>query len=133
MADPRMKIPNVDHPIAIEPNPARIVVRVAGHVVADTRNALTLREANRPPVLYMPRGDIDRTVLTRTATTSFCPYKGDASYYTITVGDDVRADAAWAYETPFRAVDAIVDHIAFYPDRVDVIEAWDDAEAGHDR
>jgi uncharacterized protein (DUF427 family) len=117
-----VKIPGLDHPITIEPNPGRVVVKVAGHVVADTRAALTLREAHYPAVRYIPRRDVDMSLLAQSDSTTYCPYKGDASYFSIPLGGERAADAVWSYEAPFAAVAAIKDHVAFYPDRVDAIE-----------
>ena len=121
MADRLIKIPNPDHPISIEANPARIVVKIGGKIVADTSAALTLREASYPPVQYIPRRDVDMTALTRSEHSSYCPYKGDAAYYSIPVGGDRSVNAVWTYETPFEAVAQIRDYVAFYPDRVDEI------------
>lgn len=116
------KIPGPEHPITIESNAHRIVVAVAGRVVADTRAALTLREASYPPVQYIPRKDVDTTLLERTDHATYCPYKGDCAYYSIPLGGERSLNAVWTYETPFAAVAAIKDHVAFYPDRVDAIE-----------
>jgi uncharacterized protein (DUF427 family) len=115
------KVPGPDHPITIEPNVHRVVVKVAGHVVADTRDALTLREAKYPAVQYIPRKDVDVTLLERSTHATYCPYKGDASYYSIPVGGDRSLNAVWTYETPFEAMAQIKDYVAFYPDRVDEI------------
>jgi uncharacterized protein (DUF427 family) len=120
--DKPVRIPGPDHPISIEPNPRRIVVTVAGRVVADTHDALTLREADYPPVHYIPRKDIDMSLLGRTDHATYCPYKGDCSYFSIPLGGARAANAAWTYEHPYDAVAAIRDHIAFYPNRVDAIE-----------
>jgi uncharacterized protein (DUF427 family) len=117
-----IKLPGPDHPITIEPNPARVVVSVAGRVIADTRSALTLREASYPAVQYVPRTDVDLSLLGRTSHATYCPYKGDAAYYSIPVGGERSVDAVWTYEAPYDAVAAIRDHLAFYPDRVDAIE-----------
>jgi uncharacterized protein (DUF427 family) len=117
-----IKSPSSDHPIAVAPNSARVVVSVAGRVVADTRNALTLREAAYPAVLYIPRNDVDMSLLQRTDHGTYCPYKGDCAYYSIPIGGQRSANAVWTYEAPFAAVAAIKDHLAFYPDRVDAIE-----------
>jgi uncharacterized protein (DUF427 family) len=117
-----LKIPGLDHPITIEPNSDRVVVKVAGYVVADTRAALTLREAHYPAVQYIPRRDVDMSLLAQSDSTTYCPYKGDASYFSIPLGGERAADAVWSYEAPFAAVAAIKDHVAFYPDRVDAIE-----------
>ena len=121
MSEKPRKIPGPDHPITVTPNPGRVVVQVAGKVVADSRNALTLREASYPPVQYIPRKDVDMAALQRTDHASYCPYKGDASYYSIPSGGGRTVNAVWTYETPYDAVAAIKDHVAFYPDRVDSI------------
>jgi uncharacterized protein (DUF427 family) len=121
MADRLIKIPNPDHPISIEANPSRVVVKVGGEIVADTHDALTLREASYPPVQYIPRRDVDMAALTRSEHTTYCPYKGDASYYSIPAGGDRSRNAVWSYENPFEAMAQIKDYIAFYPDRVDEI------------
>jgi uncharacterized protein (DUF427 family) len=121
MADKPMKIPGPDHPISIEVNPSRVVVRVGGKIIADTRDALTLCEASYPPVQYIPRRDVDMAALTRSEHTSYCPYKGDASYYSISTGGDRSLNAVWTYETPFEAMTQIKEYVAFYPDRVDEI------------
>ncbi|WP_233888597.1 DUF427 domain-containing protein [Paraburkholderia flagellata] len=120
-----VKIPDPDHPITVEPARTRVVVKAGGRVVADTRRALTLREASYPAVFYIPREDADMSLLSRTEHTSWCPYKGEASYYSITPGGARAVNAIWTYETPHEAVSAIKDHLAFYPDRVDAIETSD--------
>lgn len=114
--------PGPDHPITIEPTPGRVVVSVAGRVIADTGNALTLREASYPAVQYIPRDDVDMSLLERTDHASYCPYKGDSAYYSIPIGGARSANAVWSYEAPYPAVAAIRGHLAFYPDRVDAIE-----------
>jgi uncharacterized protein (DUF427 family) len=120
-AERQMKVPGPDHPIAIEANPSRIVVTVAGKTIADTRNALTLREASYPAVQYIPRQDVDMAALTRSEHKSYCPYKGEASYYSIPSGGDRSINAVWSYEAPFEAMEQIREYVAFYPDRVDQI------------
>ena len=117
-----IKNPGPDHPISIEPNPSRVVVTVGGKVIADTCDALTLREASYPPVQYIPRRHVDMAALTRSDHTTYCPYKGDASYYSIPAGGGRSVNAVWTYEAPFEAMARIKDHVAFYPDRVDAIE-----------
>ena len=117
-----IKIPGPDHPITIERNPARIVVSVAGRIVADTREALTLREATYPAVQYIPRKDVDMGLLERTDRATYCPYKGDCSYFSIPVGGNRSINAVWSYEAPYAAVTPIKDYLAFYPERVDAIE-----------
>lgn len=122
MTDKPIKIPGLDHPITITPNTARIVVTVGGRTVADTRGALTLREAAYPPVQYLPRDDVDMTLLERTAHATHCPYKGDCAYYSIPAGGERAVNAVWTYESPYAAVAQIAGYLAFYPDRVDSIE-----------
>jgi uncharacterized protein (DUF427 family) len=121
MSEKPRKIPGPDHPITVTPNPGRVVVTVAGKVVADSRNALTLREASYPPVQYIPRQDVDMAALQRTDHASHCPYKGDAAYYSIPAGGERTVNAVWTYESPYDAVAEIKDHVAFYPNRVDSI------------
>jgi len=116
-----MKIPGPDHPISIEANPSRVVVKVGGQVIADTREALTLREASYPAVQYIPRRDVNMATLTRSEHTTFCPYKGNASYYSIPAGGDRSLNAVWTYENPFEAMARIENYVAFYRDRVDEI------------
>ena len=117
-----VKQPGPDHPITIEPNPARVVVSVAGRVIADTQNALTLREASYPGVQYIPRKDVDLSQLVRTEHLTYCPYKGDCSYYSLAAIGERGVNAVWTYETPYEAVAAIEGHLAFYPDRVELTE-----------
>jgi uncharacterized protein (DUF427 family) len=117
-----IKIPGPDHPISVERNSGRVVVTVGGKVIADTRDALTLHEAHYPAVQYIPRKDVDMAQLARSDRITYCPYKGDASYFSIPVGGERSIDAVWTYETPYPAVADIKDHLAFYPDRVDAIE-----------
>ena len=117
-----IKIPGPDHPITIERNPARIVVSVAGRIVADTREALMVREAAYPAVQYIPRKDVDMALLQRTDHSTYCPYKGDCAYFSIPLGDERSTNAVWTYEAPYAPVVSIKDHLAFYPDRVDAIE-----------
>jgi uncharacterized protein (DUF427 family) len=126
MAERPVKIPGSEHPISIEANPSRVVVTVAGKIIADTRDALTLREASYPAVQYIPRRDVDMAALTRSEHTTYCPYKGYASYYSIPAGGDRSLNAVWTYETPFEAMAQIKDYVAFYPDRVDGIRSLKD-------
>jgi uncharacterized protein (DUF427 family) len=117
-----VKIPNAEHPITIEPSTGRVRVLAEGNVIADSRNALTLRESDYPPVQYIPRSDVNMQLLARTDNATYCPYKGDAAYYSIAPGGERAVNAVWTYEAPYDAVVAIKDHLAFYPDRVDAIE-----------
>jgi uncharacterized protein (DUF427 family) len=117
-----IKIPGPDHPITIARNANRVVVKVAGRIVADTQDALTLREASYQPVQYIPRKDVDMTLLAPTDHTTYCPYKGDCAYFSIPLGGERATNAVWTYAAPYAAVAVIKDHLAFYPDRVDAIE-----------
>ena len=117
-----VRVPGPEHPITIEPNRARVVVSIAGRVVADTRAALQLREAAYPAVLYIPRQDVDMSLLERTDHATYCPYKGECAYYSIPAGGERSVNAVWTYEAPYAAVSAIREYLAFYPDRVDAIE-----------
>jgi uncharacterized protein (DUF427 family) len=122
MTEKTVKIPGPDHAITIEPYPGRVVVTVGDRVIADSKDAMTLREAKYPAVHYIPRKDVDMTALARTETQTYCPYKGDASYFSIPAGGERSSDAIWTYEAPFDAVSSIKDYVAFYHDRVDGIE-----------
>jgi len=122
MADKPVLYPGPDHPITVTPTEGRVVVKVAGQVVADTRAALTLQESTYPAVQYVPLADVDTSLLEPTATESYCPYTGDASYYSIPAGGEKAVDAIWEYKQPRDAVAQIKEHVAFYPNRVDSIE-----------
>lgn len=122
MTAPAIKIPGPDHPITIDAHNGRVVVTVAGRIVADTHEALTLREASYDPVQYIPRKDVDFSLFERSAQTTYCPYKGQCAYFDILVGGARSANAAWTYEAPYDAVKQIRDYVAFYPNRVDAIE-----------
>lgn len=123
MNSPRsIKIPGPDHPITVAPNPARVVVTLGGRTIADTRAALTLREASYPAVQYIPRADVDMSLLERSTHTTYCPYKGECNYFSIPAGRERSVNAVWTYESPYDAVAGIKDHVAFYTDRVDGVE-----------
>jgi uncharacterized protein (DUF427 family) len=121
MKEKLIKVPGPDHPISIERNSARVVVSVAGDVIADTCDALTLREADYSPVQYIPSEDVDLSQLERTDHATYCPYKGDCNYYSVPSGGKKSVNAVWTYENPYPAVAQIKGHVAFYPDRVDEI------------
>lgn len=114
------RVPGPNHPITLEPNPNRLIVRIAGRIVADTTDALTLREAGYPPVHYVPRRDIDMSLLTRSDRATHCPYKGDCSYFGLSEAG--RPNAAWSYENPYPSVIAIREHLAFDASCVDSID-----------
>ena len=122
-----IKIPGPDHPIAITPTKGRVTVTVNGKRVADTHQALTLKEAAYPAVQYIPRKDVDMMQLQRTSHQTYCPYKGESAYYSIPAGGERSVNAVWTYEAPFVAVSAIREYLAFYPDRVDAVEVGGEA------
>ena len=130
MTDKRARVPGPDHPITIERNPSRVVVLVAGRIIADTREAVTLREASYAPVHYVPRKDVDMTALERTTHATYCPYKGDCAYFSISIGGERSLNAVWTYEAAYPAVAEIRGHLAFYPERVDAIEERSEARMG---
>ncbi|WP_046318294.1 DUF427 domain-containing protein [Mycobacterium sp. UM_Kg1] len=116
--------PTAEYPITVTPTGRRVTVRIGGELVADSADALTLQESTRPAVQYIPLADVRRDMLTRTATASYCPFKGDAAYYSVNTPDgQTVADAAWTYEQPFPAVADIAGHIAFYPAKADIAVA----------
>jgi uncharacterized protein (DUF427 family) len=116
-----IRTPGPDHPITIESNSQHLVISVAGQVIADTHNALDLREASYPVVHYIPRSDVNMRLLERSPHLTYCPYKGECSYYSIPAGGAKSVNAVWTYEDPYAAVAAIKEYVAFYPNRVDAI------------
>ena len=129
-----VRLPGPDHEITIQPSVDRVVVRSGGVTIAASQATLVLRETNYPPVRYIPLGNVDRSLLTRSDRTTYCPYKGDASYYSIAADDEHGANAVWFYEQPFPAVAAIKDHVAFYANRVEItVSRPDDSTASNDR
>jgi uncharacterized protein (DUF427 family) len=125
--------PGPDHPIDLEPAANRWRARFAGHVIADSNDALILKEANYPPVVYFPRADVGMEYMSRTERQTHCPYKGDATYYTILMDGEFAENAVWSYEEPFEDMAAIAGRIAFYTDRVEVYEVDDAAVNKHPR
>ena len=116
-----VKIPDATHPITIRPTGSRVTVRVGGTVVAKTDDALSLAESTYPVVQYIPLADVDQSLLERTTTQSYCPYKGDASYYTVKAPDgSTETDVVWTYEHPYPSVAEIGGHLAFYRDRAEI-------------
>ncbi|MGV1791752.1 DUF427 domain-containing protein [Rhizobium sp. A37_96] len=122
MSERAVKIPGPDHPITIEDKHAHVTVSVAGKIIADTNDALSLKEASYPAVLYIPRRDVDMAALQKTSHETYCPYKGECSYYSIPAGGEGSVNAIWSYENPYASVSRIKDYMAFYPDRVDSID-----------
>jgi uncharacterized protein (DUF427 family) len=117
-----MMLPGPDHPITVTPTPRRVRVTFAGKTIADTMRALTLNETSYPAVQYVPREDVDTSLLTPSPHLTHCPYKGEAGHFSISVAGRTSENAAWSYETPFPAMQQIAGYIAFYPKRVDKIE-----------
>lgn len=117
MNDRPIKLPDAEHPITIAPASGRVVVRAGGVVVADSVAALTLREARYTPVHYIPRGDVEMARLEPSAHRTYCPYKGEASYFSVKLLGEKAANAVWSYETPHDAMKAIQGYLAFYADR----------------
>ena len=111
-----------DHPIRVVPHPARVRVLWNGKVVADTMDALRLYEASYPAVYYVPRADVDMTMLTMSALKTRCPYKGEANYFSLAADGKISENAIWSYETPFPDVAEIAGHLAFDPQHVEFVE-----------
>jgi uncharacterized protein (DUF427 family) len=121
MSDRPVKEPSVDHPITIAPTQGRVRVRVNGEIVADTHDALSLQESTYPVVQYIPFDDVVHKLLRSTETSTYCPYKGEASYYSVTTArGDIVDDAVWTYREPYPAVAQIAGHVAFYPDKAEI-------------
>jgi uncharacterized protein (DUF427 family) len=114
--------PAADAGITVAPNPNRVIVRLSGAIVADTTRALVMRAPGTPDQQYIPRQDVDMTRLIRTELVTHCPYKGDASYWSIRSGPRIVENAVWSYESPHDDMTAISGYLAFYRDRVDAIE-----------
>ena len=125
MTEKPVREPTADHPITVKPTGKHVTVLVNGVVVADTDNSLTLQESTYPAVQYIPMRDVAQNVLEPSDTTTYCPYKGDASYYSVatTASGDTVEDVIWTYEQPYPAVADIAGHVAFYPDKAEVVVA----------
>ncbi len=113
-------VPDAGHPITVTPTDGRVVVTRHGRVIAETERALTLQEASYPPVQYVPLADVDASVLERTDHATYCPYKGDAGYYSLVDGDARAENVVWTYDAPYDAVAPIAGHVAFYPNEVEI-------------
>lgn len=116
-----VRIPGPDHPISVTQFSAAVRVTVSNRVIAESSRALRLDEAKYAPVYYVPRADVDMSLLVRTTHSTYCPYKGDCTYYSIPIGGSRSENAVWSYEDPHDAVAEIKEYLAFYPDRVDEI------------
>jgi uncharacterized protein (DUF427 family) len=121
MVERTPKLPGPDHPISIVADPRHVTVSVAGQIVADSRGALGLSEASYPVVHYIPRADVNMALLEKTGLKTYCPYKGECSYYSIPAGGPKSVNAIWSYEQPYAAVGQIAEYMAFYRDRVDSV------------
>ena len=121
-----VKLPNATHPITLAMTGIHVLVKSEGRVVADTRRAVTFSESKYPPVQYIPRDDVDMTLLEPTEYRSYCPYKGEATYFSIKGMGERGINAVWSYVGAYPAVAQIDGCLAFYPDRVDSIEALED-------
>lgn len=117
-----MTAPGHPHAMTVEPNPNRVQVIFNGTVIADTRKALVLREGPLPPAQYIPRKDVKMAFLRPTTHSTHCPFKGDASYFTVDVNGKTAENAVWSYEAPFAAVADIKDYVAFYPEKMEAIQ-----------
>ncbi|WP_447646195.1 DUF427 domain-containing protein [Nocardioides zeae] len=113
-------VPDASHPITVTPTDGRVVVTRHGRVIAETDRALTLQEASYPPVQYVPLADVDVSLLERTDHATYCPYKGDAGYYSLVDGDARAENVVWTYDAPYDAVAPIAGHVAFYPTEVEI-------------
>ncbi len=114
-----MKIPDESHPITITRAPNTVRVLFEGHEIADSDDVLVLKEASYPPVYYFPRDDVQMAFLRRTDKVTHCPYKGDASYFTIYRDAQLIENAVWTYEEPYASVSQIGNRVAFYPEHVE--------------
>jgi uncharacterized protein (DUF427 family) len=123
MSEREIRQPTAEHPITVEPTGKHVTVRVNGAVVAETDAALTLQESTYPAVQYIPLADVVGSALHRSESTTYCPYKGEASYYHVTAAGDTVDDAIWTYEQPYPAVAPIAGHVAFYAEKADVVVA----------
>jgi uncharacterized protein (DUF427 family) len=123
MSQKPVLIPDAAHPITITPADTSVTVRFGDRVIAETARALVLQEASYPPVYYLPIDAVEPGVLEPTAHDTYCPFKGDASYYSLRDGDAVAENAVWTYAAPYDAVAPIAGHVAFYPQHVTITAA----------
>ena len=109
-----------DYRVDLEPSDVRVTVRAGNTVVADSTRTLVVRETKHDPVVYVPRDDVRFELLEATDHHTFCPFKGEASYFTARAGDQVLENGIWSYEDPFPEVAGLKDYVAFYPDRFEI-------------
>jgi len=112
-----------EHRITIHPAGVRVQVRFDGEVVADTANAIRMDEGSYAPVYYVPRQDAKMERFVRTTHSTYCPFKGHASYYTLSSGGRTEENAVWSYEQPYDEVAGIKEYLAFYPNKVEITAA----------
>src|SRR4029453_18594143 len=125
--------PSSDHPIWTEPYPRRVRAFLDGVAVADSTRAFLLLEVRHLPVYYFPARDVCTDLLEPTDTSTHCPYKGDAAYWSVRVGDRLARDAVWSYQDPFPERTHIKGYIAFSWNRVDAWFEEDDEGFVHPR
>ena len=123
---------NPSHTITAEPFDGVVTVAFSDAILASTDKALVLREANYPPVFYIPFEDIYFELLKRSDTSTHCPYKGNASYWNASAAGEAVNDVVWAYERPFDEMTEIKDHGAFYPNKVRIEANPSSGEVGAD-
>ena len=111
------KYPN--HKIELEPKPERVRAMFGGEAIADSARCRLVLESRHDAVVYFPREDVRMAALEKVTDTTFCPFKGTASYFTIRVGEHEATNAVWSYEDPYDEVRDLKDYMAFYVDRID--------------
>ncbi len=105
--------------VDLEPGPRRVRVVFNGETIADSGKALIVRETAHEPIYYFPRDDVRLELLERTEHHTFCPFKGNASYWTVRAGDRVAENAVWSYEDPFEEVAGLANYMSFYEEQVE--------------
>jgi uncharacterized protein (DUF427 family) len=116
-----------DYRVDLEPNPGRVRVSLDGVTIADTDRAVRVLETKHEPVVYLPIDDLRLEYLVRTDHETFCPFKGEARYWSIRVGDRVEENAVWTYEDPFDEVAGLEGYAAFYSDRPELVQVVEGA------
>ncbi|MBW2267604.1 MAG: DUF427 domain-containing protein [Deltaproteobacteria bacterium] len=111
-----------DYEVALDSNPARVRVTFHGEVVVDSSRTLVVRETGHTAVVYFPREDVRFEWLERSDNETFCPFKGEASYWNLRVREHSEANAVWSYEDPFEQVAGLAGYLAFLPDREGLLQ-----------